>query len=121
MKLDFEKEAFYNEKDNFFKVNFMLSNGNEKKNNENNQQDKNKKDLKEAHKKLSKLSLNNLSLPTTNFTGSFTSKIINKVNSEKTSMDVRKDITMENNFLIKSKKIIFILFIFYLYNIFSFR
>ena len=26
-KLNFEKEAFYNEKNTFFKVNFMLSNG----------------------------------------------------------------------------------------------
>ena len=59
-----------------------------------------KNELKDFHKKLS---VNNLSLPTTNFTGSFTSKIINKVNSEKTSMDVRKDNIIENNSTIKSK------------------
>lgn len=86
----------------------MLSHG---KNIENIEQRAKGNDLKEVHKKLS---VNNPSLPTTYFSGSFTSKIINKVNSEKTSMDVKKDNIIENNSLIKSK-IFFLNYLFYLY------
>jgi len=61
-------------------------------------------DIKDIRKKLS---INNLSLPTTNFTGnssgSFTSKIIAKGNSQKTSMDVKKDIPAIENSILKSR------------------
>lgn len=60
-------------------------------------------DIKDFRKKLS---INNLSLPTTNFTGnssgSFTSKIIAKGNSQKTSMDVKKDNPIIENSILKS-------------------
>ncbi len=60
-------------------------------------------DIKEIRKKLS---INNLSLPTTNFTGnssgSFNSKIIMKGNSQKTSMDVKKEIPVAENSILKS-------------------
>lgn len=66
-------------------------------------------DIKEIRKKLS---INNLSLPTTNFTGnssgSFTSKIIVKGNSQKTSMDVKKEIPVAENSIFKSKLLLLI-------------
>lgn len=99
-KLNLEKEVFEFEKNTFFKINYMINNG---KNNENFEYTK-INDIRDLRKKLS---INNLSLPTTNFTGnssgSFTSKAILKGNSQKTSMDVKKENHINENSILKSK------------------
>ncbi len=99
-KLNLEKEVFEFEKNTFFKINYMINNGK----NPESKDYANVNDMKDFRKKLS---INNLSLPTTNFTGnssgSFTSKIIAKGNSQKTSMDVKKDNTIIENSIFKSK------------------
>lgn len=99
-KLKLDKEVFEFEKNTFFKINFVLNTG---KNLDNIEYAK-VNDIKDIRKKLS---INNLSLPTTNFTGnssgSFTSKIIAKGNSQKTSMDVKKDIPAIENSILKSR------------------
>ena len=107
-KLNLDKEVFEFEKNTYFKINYMINTGknvdclyNQKLNN-----------TKEI---TNKLSINNLSLPTTNFTGnsscSFNSKIIHTLNSQKTSIDVKKEnIITENFHLIKSKFIFFLKF-----------
>lgn len=98
-KLNLEKEVFEFEKNTFFKINFMLNTGKNLENNDNAKVN----DIKDFRKKLS---INNLSLPATNFTGnssgSFTSKIIAKGNSQKTSMDVKKETSLIENSILKS-------------------